>query len=336
MQINVSTRALRAFVSLAERKNFTRAAAANHLSQPAFSALIRALEEAMGARLFDRTTRSVELTAEGEVFVEAARRLLRDAEAAVTDLQDHVARRRGRVSIAVLPSLAAGWLPPLLARFHREHPGVELDVADALSDECISRVRLGRADFALAATRVEAPELRTERFCTDRFHVGCRKDHPLARAHGTVALREVIPYPIVQLARSSSVRQYLESTIYPRQLRTMLELEQLSSVAGMVRAGLGITVVPSLTLFHFAHADLVSRPVHARGLTREVFLVRRSDRALSIAAQALCDLLMQHRPGSSHDDASRHEATPSARRGSARKATASRQSMARSTARSAE
>jgi len=296
MQINISTRALRAFISLVEQKSFTRAASDNHLSQPAFSALIRALEEEVGARLFERTTRSVELTAEGTVFVDAARRLLRDAEEALTDLRDHVARRRGRVSIAVLPSLAAGWLPPLLARFHKEHPGIELDVADALSDECVSRVRLGRTNFALAATKVEAAELRTERFCTDQFHLVCRKDHALARGRGPVTLNDLLPHPIIQLARSSSVRQYIESTIYPRQLRTVLELEQLSSVAGMVRAGLGITVVPSLTLFHFAHPDLISRPVQAKGLTREVFLVRRSDRGLSIAAQALCDLLMKHRP----------------------------------------
>ena len=299
MRINISTRALRAFISLVEQKSFTRAAAANHLSQPAFSALIRSLEEEVGARLFERTTRSVELTAEGAVFVEPARRLLRDAEEAITDLSDHVARRRGRVAIAVLPSLAAGWLPPLLARFHRDHPGIELDVADALSDECTSRVRLGRADFALAATKVEAAELRTERFCTDRFHLVCRKDHALARNRGPVTLNDLLPHPIVQLARSSSVRQYIESTIYPRQLRTVLELEQLSSVAGMVRAGLGVTIVPSLTLFHFEHPDLVSRPVRAQGLTREVFLVRRSDRGLSLAAQALCDLLMKHRPGRS-------------------------------------
>ena len=64
----------------------------------------------------------------------------------------------------------------------------------------------------------------------------------------------------------------------------------------MVRAGLGVTVVPALTLFHFAYPDLVSRPVRAMGLTREVFLVRRSDRGLSLAAQTLCDLLMKHRP----------------------------------------
>jgi DNA-binding transcriptional LysR family regulator len=297
MQMNVSTRELRAFVTLTEQRNFTRAANLCNLSQPAFSALIRTLENHLGARLFDRTTRSVELTAEGEAFIEAARRLLRDTEGAISDVRDHVARRRGRVAVAALPSLAAGWLPSLLADFHARYPGIELDVADVLSDECIHRVRLGRADFALASTRTEAPELRTERFCTDEFHVVCRRDHELAKRRGILRLAELAPYPIVQLARSSSVRQYLEAAIYPTRLRTMLELEQLSTVARMVCAGLGITVVPSLTLFYFEHKDLVSRAVKAPGLTRQVFLIRRSDRALSVAAQALYKMVMANRPG---------------------------------------
>lgn len=299
MQINVSTRELRAFVTLTEQRSFTRAADLCSLSQPAFSALIRALEDHVGARLFDRTTRSVELTAEGEAFIEPARRLLRDTEEAIGDVRDHVARRRGRVAIAVLPSLAAGWLPSLLADFHARYPGIELDVADVLSEQCIERVRLGRADFALASTRTKAPELRTERFCTDQFHVVCRRDHELAQERGTARLAEVARFPIVQLARSSSVRQHLEAAIYPTRLRTVLELEQLSTVARMVRAGLGITVVPSLTLFYFEDKDLLSRAVKAPGLTRQVFLVRRSDRALSTSAQALYELVMENRPSGS-------------------------------------
>jgi len=104
----------------------------------------------------------------------------------------------------------------------------------------------------------------------------------------------------VQLARSSSVRQYLEAAIYPDQLRTVLELDQLSTVAGMVRAGLGLSVVPSLTLFHFAHPELVLRPFDAPGLQRQVFLVRRADRALSSAAQALYERVLADRPRPGH------------------------------------
>jgi DNA-binding transcriptional LysR family regulator len=296
MQINLSTRELAAFVALAEQRSFTRAAAASHLSQPAFSALIRGLEETVGARLFDRTTRSVEPTAEGRVLLDAAHRLLHDVDRAVADVRDHVARRRGRVAVAVLPSLAAGWLPPLLAAYRERWPGIELDVADVLSEACVDRVRTGAADFALAATRTATPELVTEDFCSDGFHVVCRADHALARKRQRLVLADLAPYPIVQLARSSSVRQYLEAAIRPTRLVTAMELDQLSSVAGMVRAGLGISVVPALTLFHFDHPELVTRPFDVPGLLRQVFIVRRADRSLSSAAQALYEMVLAAKP----------------------------------------
>ncbi|WP_291145797.1 LysR family transcriptional regulator [Hydrogenophaga sp.] len=293
----MSTRELRAFVALAELRNFTRAAERCHLSQPAFSALIRSLEEHIGGRLFDRTTRQVELTVEGAGFLEAAQRLLREADTAVADVRDHVARRRGRVAIAALPSLAAGWLPPLLARYHARYPDIELDVADVLSDDCIARVQTGRADFALASTQASANGLRAERFCADSFHLVCRDDHPLAAQTGHLKLSELSGWPVIQLARSSSVRQHVDAALHPRRLSSFLELEQLSTVAAMVREGLGVSVVPTLTLFHFDHPRLRARPVVAAGLKRQVYLLRRADRALSSAAQGLYELLMAQRPG---------------------------------------
>ena len=211
-------------------------------------------------------------------------------------MRDHVARRRGRVSIALLPSLAAGWLPPVLARFRAKYPGIELDVADVLSDACIERVRSGAADFALAATRTDTPELRTELFCSDGFHLVCPRGHPLTKRRSALPLKDLAPYPFVHLSRTSSVRQYVDAAIHPMQLRTVIELDQLSTVAGMVRAGLGITVVPSLTLFHFADAHLATRPLHAPALVRRVYMVRRADRPLSTAAAGLHEMLMAAKP----------------------------------------
>lgn len=296
-EANLTTRQLRAMVALAEARNFTRAAARCHLSQPAFSELVRALEAAVGARLFDRTTRSVELTAEGALFLESAQRLLRDLDLSVHDLGEHVARRRGRVALAALPALAAGWLPGVLAEFKARHPHITVDVSDALSEACVEKVRAGRADFALAAVRASAPELRTELFCADRFHLVCRKDHALARRK-RLSIADLGGHDFVNLARTSSVRQHVEAAVWPGQVRSVMELEQLSTVAGMVRAGLGITLVPSLTLFHFDHPELVTLPVSGPNLRREIFLVRRRDRGPSIAAQALLELALKRRPKS--------------------------------------
>lgn len=295
MQMNIGTRQLRAFMALVEAANFTRAAAACHLSQPAFSALIRQLEDMVGVRLFDRNTRHVALTAEGQAFQLSAQRVLEEVDAALAGMQDHAARRRGRVAVALLPSLAADWLPTVLAGFCAEHPGIEFQVADVLSEPCIDRVRHGQADFALAATRADTPELRAELFCSDDFHLVCRADHPLATA-AELRPKDLAAWPFVHLARTSSVRQYIDAATHPAALPAVLEVDQLATVSGMVRAGLGISVVPALTLYQFRAPGLVIRPLHWPGLLRRIYLVRRRDRSLSVAAQGFYDWVMARRP----------------------------------------
>lgn len=295
MQMNASTRQLRAFITLAEERNFTRAAAASHLSQPAFSALIRQLEESLGVRLFDRSTRHVELTAEGEEFEIAARRVLAEFDAALSAMHERAARQRGRVSIALLPSLAADWLPGVLAGFRAEYPGIEITVADVLSEPCIERVRSGHADFALAATRADTPELRAELFCSDDFHLVCPAGHPLARVRNPRP-KDLAAWPFIHLSRTSSVRQYIDAATHPQTLPSVLEVEQLATVSGMVRAGLGISVVPALTLYQFRSPDLAIRPLRWAGLTRKIYLVRRRDRSLSVAAQGFYEWVMARRP----------------------------------------
>ncbi len=295
MQINLSTRELRAFVALAEQRNFTRAAAQSHLSQPAFSALIQQLEATLGLRLFDRSTRSVVPTAEGQAFEASAREVLAAFEDAVAGMHDQAARRRGRVSVALLPSLAAGWLPSVFAGFRAEYPGIELQVADVLSEPCIERVRRGEADFALAATRADTPELSAEPFCSDDFDLVCPVGHPLATM-AEPRPRDVAAFPFIHLSRTSSVRQYLDAATQPQAMHTVMEVDQLATVMGMVRAGIGISVVPWLTLFHFRAADVVTRRLGWPGLKRQLFLVRPRDRSLSIAAQAFYEWVRARPP----------------------------------------
>lgn len=295
---DLSTRQLRAFLALAEHRNFTRAAQSSHLSQPAFSALIRTLEDAVGTRLFDRDTRSVQLTPEGRLFEGSARRLLDDMGSAMGDLADHVERRKGRVRVAALPSLAAGWLPAVFAEFMQTWPGIRIDLDDALSDACIALVRSGQADFALAASgaahQVKAADsdLRARKLCTDRFHLVCRADHPLAR-EPRLTLKKIAPWPFIQMARNSSVRQAIDVAVHPQRLNAVFEVEHLATVMGLVEAGLGISVVPALTLFHFRRDTLATRPLPLPALTRTVYLVQRREGSLSVAAQTLHDLIVE-------------------------------------------
>jgi DNA-binding transcriptional LysR family regulator len=102
--------------------------------------------------------------------------------------------------------------------------------------------------------------------------------------------------PFVHLARDSSVRQHIEAAIHPARMNSVMELDQLSTVAGMVRAGLGITVVPALTLFHFDSPELHAQPIDTPGMRRQIFVIRRKDRSLSVAARSLLDFMLRRRP----------------------------------------
>lgn len=226
------------------------------------------------------------------------RALLREFDGVLGDLSDHVAMRRGRVAVAALPSLAAGWLPRVFAGFRAAWPGVELALYDALSEQCVEMVKSGKADFALASTQVNEPELSAEPYCSDRFYLVCPRAHPLARKK-TVSVDDVAAWPFIQLSRASSARQHLDAAIFPRQMQTVLEVEHLATVAGMVEAGVGVSLVPGLTLFHFERDTLAIRPLSSRGappLRRAVYLVTRRDRSLSVAAQALVEAVRAQRP----------------------------------------
>lgn len=293
--MNLSSRDVHAFLVLAQHRNFTQAASLCHLSQPAFSALIRALEDAVGMKLFDRSTRHVVLTREGERFLQSAERLAAEFAACERAMRDTAQLAEGYVSVALLPSLAAGWLPTVLKAFTSSHPGVQLGVLDVLSEPCITAVANGEADFALAAIRVDTPDLKAEPFCSDGFYLVCPDGHPLA-AKAKLSLKDLAHWPFIHLARHSSVRQYLDAAFFPQTMQTFVEVEQLATVMGLVQAGLGITVVPALSLFHFDKPNLVTRPMHLPGMDRQIYMVRKRERSLSLAANALYLQMQQMRP----------------------------------------
>ncbi|RJF91832.1 LysR family transcriptional regulator [Noviherbaspirillum saxi] len=291
MNANISTRLLYAFIALDDLKHFTRAAERCHTSQSAFSVMIQKLEAAVGAKLFERDTRNVTLTPEGELFAEVARSLVSEIESAFDDMSDYVARRRGRVSVAALPSLAANGLPAVIAEYKKLYPGVAVTLYDALSDQCLSLLRQGKVDLVLTAPGANFLEFDSKTLCSDPFYVVCRRDHPLAKKR-IVHVNKLAGHEIIHLAKSSSVRQHVD--ILLRDVQTVhsgFEVEHLATVAGLVEQGLGITLVPELTLFQFRQLDLVAIPLDAKDLMRPILIAKRKGQSLSIAAQAMLELI---------------------------------------------
>jgi LysR family carnitine catabolism transcriptional activator len=212
MSANISTRLLHAFLALEELKHFTRAAERCHTSQSAFSVMIQKLEAAVGTPLFERDTRKVRLTPEGEIFTQVARSLVAEIDAAFEDMSEYVARRRGRVAVAALPSLAAKGLPAVIAEYRRLYPGVAVTLYDTLSDQCLSLLRQGKVDMALTAPGPNVAEFDSRTLCSDPFYLVCRRDHALAGKR-RVRVQDLAGQELIHLAKSSSVRQHVDTLL---------------------------------------------------------------------------------------------------------------------------
>ena len=193
--------------------------------------MIQKLESAAGARLFERDTRNVSLTPEGELFSEVVRSLIAEIESAFDDMADYVARRRGWVSIAALPSLAARALPAVIAEYRRLYPGVNVTLRDALSDQGLALLRQRKADLMLTAPGANFIEFESRTLCSDPFYLVCRRHHPLAKKR-RLHVGDLAGHDIIHLAKSSSVRQHVDILLRDVEaLHSGFEVEHLATVA---------------------------------------------------------------------------------------------------------
>lgn len=279
---------LRAFLAVAETGSFVAASARMGLSQPALSLAVKALEEEVGGRLFDRTSRRVALTPEGRQFRPAAARLVEDWHAAFDDIRSLFRIERGRVSLAVLPSVATGMLPRVAPAFTARYPNIDIEVFDVIAERAADLVRSGRADFGCSVAPGERAGLEFEPLLRERFLVVHRPDHPLALGE-RVTGRQLAGQPFVALSRASSVRHAVDAALEPegRRIRPQFEVEQLSTAATLVASGQGLTAVPASCMALMRLHGLVGTPLVEPEVSRVVGLLTRQGHSLSVAAARL-------------------------------------------------
>lgn len=293
---NISSKDLRAFLTLSETCNFGSAAAQLHLTQSALSALIARLETQVGARLFERTTRSVSLTAAGQAFAQHAARILEQTREAVQTVRDITALRQGKVSVAALPSLTAGLVPAIFARFHASYPDVRLAMTETLSSGAFEQVREGKVDFALTAANPRHEDLTYEPLTQDHFLLLCAPGHPLAQDTSAIALEDTAPWPHVSMPPAASVRQYIDRAFEQRGIRfaPAFEVHHIATIGALVAQGLGISALPETAAELIAHRRLHVRPLQAPGIQRPLGLIRRRYPGLSPAAETMRQMVLSH------------------------------------------
>ena len=283
---------LRAFVAVAKLGSFRAAAAELHLSQPALSRRIEKLENALGVRLFDRTTRKVDLTTVGREFSHRANDLLNSLEQSLMGISDVAAHVSGEVTIACIPSAVRYFLPAILKTYHERYPRILLRIIDQGANEVLTTVLRNEADFGLNHIGSQEPELEFEPILKETFVLACRRDHPLARKK-KVTWSELTAHEYMSVTKDSGNRFLLDLALTdrPKRPRWFCEAQHVSTLVSLVEAGLGVAAVPGLAMPPEGHATLISVPLVEPVINRTVGLIRRRGRSLSPAAQQLYDQL---------------------------------------------
>ncbi len=291
-RVNLRTDELRALVEVGARLNFNAAAEALHVSQPALSRRIDKLEGVLGMRLFERTTRRVELTAAGRQFVEHAQQMLDTLERAVAGVAVHAVHRAALVTVACVPSVANHLLPEVLYRFREHFDAVRIRVLDEGAPVVLGHVLSGAADFGLNFIGSQNPDIDFEAVHAERYVLVMRTDHRLARRR-SVAWRELADERMVSVSTASGNRTVLDQAVTRLKRRPLVyyEANHVEGALGLVEAGLGIAVLPRLAIAGGSTRALVGVPLVAPAVDRTLGLLRRKGRPLHPPAEALYGML---------------------------------------------
>ena len=295
-------RQLRYLVALADERHLTRAAAREHVAQPALSQQVRRLEAELGLALVERTTRRVALTAAGEVLVARARRVLAELEAADAELSELAGIRAGRVTIGAVSTMGPVDLSLLLATFSARHPGVELAVREGASEELAEMLGADAVDCAFLSVteRIEAQGLELRRLVDEELVALVPVGHRLA-GRAAVRLAELREESFIAFREGSKLRELLVAAAADAGFspRMALESGDTQRIRGLVSRGLGVAILPRSDAEQEGPPIAVAELVEP-ALTRDITLAWRAERRLAPAARAFVELI---RPGGIPGDA---------------------------------
>lgn len=290
---------LRLFHAIAQLSSITRAAEAQHLSLPAASARVKALEAHAGVPLLHREARGVSLTPAGEAFLHHARGILRQTEHLRAELQEYARGLRGHVRIHANTTAVTDILPAVLPAFLKAHPKVNVELQEKQNPEIALGVLDGRADVGIVSTRMDTPGLRAIHFSTDSLVLVVPRGHRLARRK-SIAFADTLGEPHVSMHAGSTIRDQLAKVTAQagKPLRLRVELSSFDAVCRMVAAGVGIGVVPEMSARrNAAELPLVQVELTDPWRVRERYVLVREGEALPAYAQALIDTLIAFQDG---------------------------------------
>ncbi|WP_284614577.1 LysR family transcriptional regulator [Aquabacterium humicola] len=290
--MNLTQRQLQLFTVTADTLNLSRAAERLHLSQPALSRALQALEQQLGVVLFHRSTRQFGLSADGRRFLPHAKRLLDDLRQAVSVLQGRDAELSGGIALCVGTAFGCTVLPEALRSFAMQHPAVRVQLIDANSGAITAAAVAGDVDLGIGSVLGQAPGITAETLLS--APLGLIWNPAVHRLPPRPTPRSAMDWPLIKESEDTSIMQLLRAhgSDWARTMEGGIETSSLALQLSLVQAGVGVSVVSALGASHPQAAGLRFAPF-APAIERHVQVMARRDRPLRPAARRLVEVLKQ-------------------------------------------
>ncbi|WP_424943882.1 LysR family transcriptional regulator [Aliiroseovarius crassostreae] len=274
---------LRGFAAVARSGNLSDAADVLGRTPSAVSMMLKQLETHLGEPLFE-TDRKSKLTALGSYVLEQAERELQQFDKTVKAIEGFARATHGHVRIATVPSVAGTIIPQVFSRHIKDYGNVDIELRDMDSSSILHELSRNRIDIGVATLGENSVGLLSQHLMSDRFGVICAPTHPLARDTGPVGWDALAGARLIANSLSAGIGAEASKSLHEKAL---LSAHNLTSIIGMVHAGIGITILPEMAVRTSNSAGLVFRPLANPQATRDIHLLRRADSALSPAARLL-------------------------------------------------
>lgn len=294
MADRVTLKHLRAFVAVAETGSFTLAAARLCVTQSALTAVIQQFEEAVAQKMFDRSTRRVDLTRQAEQFLPEAQRVLRTFDNAVGDLMDLSSGRAGQIRIASAASVIRQFLARSLEEFRLEYPDISITLRDAAAREVERMVLEGEVDFGIESSYQASEDLQYVPLVSDRYGAVCRRDMSVAALAGPLRWADLPVSGYVSFSADTGIGHFLRrhAAHWPALQQARDEVTSTTALFALLGAGSRYSVVPAMAFRATEFPELVFRALDDPPLSREICLITRRLRSLSSNAERLLKVVV--------------------------------------------
>jgi DNA-binding transcriptional LysR family regulator len=287
----VDVQALRYFVEVARKQGFTRASESLHVTQPAISKAVRALEDELGAPLLVRERRRVTLTDAGRVVLERAQGVLDAMRVIEEEVVEMSALRRGRLRIGMPPIVGVAFFPPLLAEFHTAHPGIVLELREEGSHHIEALVMNRDLDVGAVVLPTDEKAFGTMPFVRDELRAVLHPSHPLARRR-TLSLRELQGTPFVLYRPEFALHGHILEACRRAGFKphVVSESSHWDFIVAMVAANIGVALLPQTICNQLDPGQVRSVEMTQPVIPWKVALIWRRDRDLPPATRAWLEL----------------------------------------------